>query len=633
VSARLAVWNLRVDDMGGMPFARTRAGAFLDLVALAAEKDFAPVALMALLKHPFCRLGLTAIEMRRGAQALELAAFRAPYFGNGLDGIATAIDQAHARSWQHSAVRRMREDDWQAARDLVDRLQSAFAPITAQSASSKPVSVQALAAAHYAAAENLVRTTEAADGSVLRQGEAGEWATQFFASLIDPNLSAPQMPAAEYPDFYRTLVAEKNIRPRTAPHPRLSICDPFEARLQQADLVILGALNEATWPRAADPGPWLNRPMRQTLGLPAPEERIGQSAHDFTSLLAAPRVALTRAAKVDGAPTVPSRWLLRLQALVAGMKLELKSEKPWLAWAQARSAIGNVQPVPAPEPRPLLAARPRKLSVTAIETWIANPYGIFARHILGLDVLPALGAPPSASLRGQIAHEVLGRFAQKYPQALPGDVAGALTAVAQQVFADYTGNPRVAAFWSQRFVRFAQWFAETEGSRRAGMTATLAEVSGKLVLASPGGPFTLTARADRIDVGPRGLVITDYKTAQGVKELATKALDGRSPQLPLEAAIAAGNGFANVPRVPVAQLRYISTSGGEPPGQDIPVGADDVAALAAAALDGLTRLIAVFDKEATPYKAIRRARFQYKYDDYAHLARVAEWSADSGEEE
>jgi ATP-dependent helicase/nuclease subunit B len=44
-------------------------------------------------------------------------------------------------------------------------------------------------------------------------------------------------------------------------------------------------------------------------------------------------------------------------------------------------------------------------------------------------------------------------------------------------------------------------------------------------------------------------------------------------------------------------------------------------------------LIAAFDRDATPYKAIRRARFQYKYDDYAHLARVAEWSAETDEED
>jgi ATP-dependent helicase/nuclease subunit B len=341
---------------------------------------------------------------------------------------------------------------------------------------------------------------------------------------------------------------------------------------------------------------------------------------------------LTRAVKVDGAPTVASRWLLRLEALVAGLKLDLKPEKPWQAWAQARSTIKDVKPVSAPAPRPPLALRPRKLSVTNIETWIANPYGIFARHILGLDPLPALGAPPPPSLRGQINHEVLGHFAQKFPKALPADVVCELLAAATDVFADYTGNPRVAAFWAQRFARFAQWFAETEAARRAKVSATQAEVSGKLVLEGPAGPFTLTARADRIDIGQRGLVITDYKTAQGVKELATKANDGRAPQLPLEAAIALAAGFANVPAAQVSELRYISTSGGEPPGQDILV-TQDVAALAAAAQDGLIRLIAAFDRDATPYKAIRRARFQYKYDDYAHLARVAEWSAETDEED
>ena len=35
---------------------------------------------------------------------------------------------------------------------------------------------------------------------------------------------------------------------------------------------------------------------------------------------------------------------------------------------------------------------------------------------------------------------------------------------------------------------------------------------------------------------------------------------------------------------------------------------------------------------ATPYMALRRARFDYRYDDYEHLARVAEWSV-PGEDE
>ena len=631
VSTRLAVWGLRVDDMGGEPFARTPVGSFLDLVAAAVEKQFEAVALMALIRHPLCRLGLPREQFRRGAQALELAVFRAPYFGKGLQEATTALQHAQSRTWQHKAVRRLTPEDWQAAQEVLQRLHQAFEPMV-EAARLQQASLQSLARAHVQAALALSVTGDADSSDALQHGEAGEWASQFFAGLIDPSMPAPALSARDYPDFYRTLVADKRIRP-VATHPRLRICDPFEARLQQADVVVLGALNEGTWPKAADPGPWLNRPMRKALGLPAPEETIGGAAHDFGALLLAPRVVLTRAAKVDGAPTVDSRWLLRLQALVDGMGLSLEPEQPWLAWAQQRSAIAKVQPVRVPEPRPPVSARPRTLSVTAIEKWIANPYAIFARSILGLEPLPLLGAPPAPSLRGQVIHDALGRFAQRFPGKLPPDVARQLTALAQEVLADYLGNPRIAAFWVPRFERFAEWFAETEAARRRGLTRTTSEVKGKLALSAPAGPFSLTARADRIDIGQGGLIITDYKTAQGVQSLATRATEGRAPQLPLEAAIAAAGGFDGVPAGAVKDLRYISTSGGEPPGQDIALKVDDVASLGEEALAGLRRLVAAFDQEATPYRAMRRLKFNYDYDDFAHLARVAEWQAETEEED
>jgi ATP-dependent helicase/nuclease subunit B len=158
-------------------------------------------------------------------------------------------------------------------------------------------------------------------------------------------------------------------------------------------------------------------------------------------------------------------------------------------------------------------------------------------------------------------------------------------------------------------------------------------VKGKLRLDAPAGPFDLTARADRIDICPAGLVITDYKTAQGVSSLATRAAEGQAPQLPLEAAIAAAGGFEAVPAGVVKALRYISTSGGEPPGQDIALRVDDVALLGKEALEGLKRLVAAYDREATPYRAMRRLKFKYDYDDFAHLARVAEWQAETEEED
>jgi len=215
----------------------------------------------------------------------------------------------------------------------------------------------------------------------------------------------------------------------------------------------------------------------------------------------------------------------------------------------------------------------------------------------------------------------------------PTDFKGQVSLV-QEVLTGYMGDPRIAAFWAPRFGRFAEWFAATETARRAGVSKTVAEAQGELVLEAPAGPFVLTARADRIDVSASGLIITDYKSSQTLDNLRRQAEQGSAPQLPLEAAIAAAGGFSQVPAAAVAGLRHISTSGGEPPGQEIAIDGDPMAR-ARTAQDGLARLIAQFDRESTPYRALRRARFQhkYKYDVYAHLARFAEWSDADDEEE
>ncbi len=375
--------------------------------------------------------------------------------------------------------------------------------------------------------------------------------------------------------------------------------------------------------------------MRAELGLPAPEERIGEAAHDFTSLLGAEQVYLTRAGKIDGVPTVPSRWLIRLQVLLRGVAPAADAAPPWLAWAEQRNrSPGPARPLPAPEPRPAVALRPRQLSVTDIEKWLANPYAIFAARILGLQRLPDLMRLPDAALRGQIVHQALSRFARRFPEALPEDTAAELKACAQAALLDLTGSPRVAAFWAPRLERFAAWFAETEPARRRAIRKSYAELDGKLVLQGPAGPFTLRARADRIDVGADGLIITDYKTSASLESLLRNAKAGRAPQLPLEAAIAAAGGFPELPAQPVAALRYISAAGGKPPGleEDLDLNPAAVTELANEARAGLDHLIAQFDRPETPYRALRRPRFRYDYDDFAHLARVAEWAIESDEE-
>jgi ATP-dependent helicase/nuclease subunit B len=211
-------------------------------------------------------------------------------------------------------------------------------------------------------------------------------------------------------------------------------------------VVVLGGLNEGTWPAEADPGPWFSRPMRRDFGLPAPERRIGLAAHDFAQAFAAPELYLTRATRVEGTPTVPSRWLLRIEALlgVLGLKEALFEAGPdWAAWAEALDRPARQVEMAPPEPRPPLAARPRKLSVTRIETWMRDPYGLYARHVLGLKALDPIDADPGAAERGILIHRALERYLAAYPEDLPEDPVAALVAEGEAAFEAVRAKPGV----------------------------------------------------------------------------------------------------------------------------------------------------------------------------------------------
>jgi ATP-dependent helicase/nuclease subunit B len=630
VVIRLASWGIRVDDSAGRPLRKTLPGAFLDLIAEVLVTDFAPAELMSLLKHPLTRLGLQAGPMRRAARLLELAAFRRPYLGRGFDGIEAALEAG--------APGRLSAPQLEAARDLVARLQAAFQPWIDLARGGERLPLASFAAAHGRMAEVLATPAddEVEPVSPVWQEEAGEALTALFAGLVDPSRPAISLTPSQYADVWRVLVANETVRPRIPVHPRLFIWGPLEARLQQPDVLILGSLVEGTWPQIADPGPWLDRGMRKRLALPAPEEEIGRAAHDFASFMGSRTVVLTHAAKVSGTPTVPSRWLQRLDALLGSidMRKMLEPTEPWLAWARARDAAGARPRARAPAPRPAHELRPRRVSVSEVETWLANPYALYARRILKLQPLPPLGREPGPQERGTMLHSALSRFAETYPDALPTDIAGELMLLADDVVKDMTGVPRVAAFWLPRLERFARWFATTEPARRRGVTHIAAEVVARHMFDAPGGPFELRARADRIDVTNAGAIVTDYKT--GAAPTAKKMEAGFAPQLPLEAALLRAGAFTGIEPMPITALRYIRASGGEPPGREDVV-ADDptkIEALATSAFTNLGHLIATYDNPDTPYPATRKSGFIYAYDDYAHLARVQEWlGADDDEEE
>ena len=75
----------------------------------------------------------------------------------------------------------------------------------------------------------------------------------------------------------------------------------------------------------------------------------------------------------------------------------------------------------------------------------------------------------------------------------------------------------------------------------------------------------------------------------------------------------------------VAALEFWRLTGGNPPAEVKGVKADPMAA-AAAARDGLLRLVAAFDLPDTAYQSVPDPEFAPRFSDYAHLARVKEWS-------
>jgi ATP-dependent helicase/nuclease subunit B len=610
VAAELRRWEIEIDDSAGTPLATTPPGTFLRLVAEAVAQAFAPIPLLALLKHPLAALGAAPATLRRQARTFEMDVLRGPRPAPGLESLRVP---AHRR--------------------LIDALDAATAPLAACHARSL-VPFPELLAAHVQAAEALAASDEDRGDRLLWAGEAGEAAAAFVAEAMEAGAALGEVAPDSYAALFDALIGTRVVRPRYGTHPRLSIWGLLEARLQQADLMILSGLNEGTWPPDGEADPWMSRPMRRDFGLPAPERRIGQTAHDFAQACAAPEVVLTRAERVDGTPTVPARWLVKLEKILAKFEIILSIDEAaqYLRWQEDLDRAPLVARVDSrPAPCPPLLARPRRLSVTQVETWMRDPYSIYARHVLGLRELDPVDAAPDRADYGTIIHRTLDDFVRRFPDVLPLDAYEQLCALGRARFDEEGVKPGVRAFWWPRFERIARWFVASEIGRRIGIESITSEITGKLTLNGPAGAFLLTGTADRIDRFVDGrLRIFDYKT--GAVPTAKEVAAGFAPQLPLEAAIAEAGGFDGIPGAPVAELAFLRLTGSEPAGEIKPASKDtDPSTLAAEARAGLQGLVDHFDRADTPYEARPAPAFAPRYSPYEHLARVKEWASADGE--
>lgn len=617
VAAELRRWGIEIDDSAGQPLAATAPGGFLRLIAAMVAGDFAPAPLLSVLKHPLAAAGLSTAALRRETRLMERLVLRGPRPAPGIEGLRHALE----------GRRHVYPDSVDAVASLLDRLEAIVAPLVTLY-SGGPCAVDTLLEAHIQVAEGLAATDAEAGVARLWSGDAGEMLAQFVAELREAAALLEPVPATAYAALLDALMAGATVRPRFGRHPRLAILGLLEARLQHADLVVLGGLNEGVWPPEPQPDPWLSRPMREAFGLPPPERRIGLTAHDFVQAFAAPEIVLTRAGKTDGQPTVPSRWLNRLDAVLRGAGMQDALSAPTSEWQGLLTLLNaptRAIAIPAPAPCPPVSARPGRLSVTQIEAWMRDPYTIYARHILQLKPLDPLDADPGAAERGTFIHAALDGFVSEFPDILPADAFERLLGFGERAFGDALARPTVRAFWWPRFLRIARWFVALEAERRARLAGSASEIGGSLSIDRADGSFELRAVADRIDrLAAGGYEIIDYKT--GASPPQTEVDLGFAPQLALEAAILRAGGFDDLPAGPVHGLSYWRLGGGRPPGEEKPLKGDPEA-LAEMALAGLRALVAAFDDPATPYEATPRPAWAPRFNDYAHLARIQEWSS------
>ena len=631
VAAELRRFGIEADDSGGTPLAATPPATLLRLMLESVFRPGDAVPILAMLKHPLLCAGMARAAARAAAETVDLVALRG---GAGrpdisalvaaFDGYLAAFAEAQRRPfwWKRLGARRIED-----ARALLAAVEAALGPLAALR--GEKVRLHDIARATVVAFEALGC---AAPGNLreLYKGDAGDALAAFLRALLAVE-SDLEIEAREWPDVLAALIAGEAVKPSQAGDPRIAIWGALEARLQSVDTLVLGGLNEGSWPRKAEPDRFMSRFMKAGMELEPPERRIGQAAHDFFMAFGAEKLVLTRAARAGDAPALPSRWLQRLQTLGGDAALGDARARgaALLDWTRGLDRADPVPFAPRPQPKPPLDLRPKSFSVTEVETLRRDPYAVYARRILRLDPLEPLKRDPGAAERGTLFHDIVHGFALAGIDPAAPDAEARLLEIGREKFDAGGLPPDIDAVWWPRFARMAGRFIVWERTR-LDVVRRLAEARAAPVAVGATGA-TLSGRADRIDLLPAGMAdIIDFKTGSSPSKAQAHTL--LSPQLALEGALLMHGAFTDAgPRTP-AELAYVRMkANGEVDEESIldyrkqPKSAVELSTEAWARLE---RLIAHYGSEEAGY--LSRALPFREGDtggDYDHLARVREWSA------
>lgn len=603
VSAALDRWNVIPDDSAGRPLPLTAPGRFLRHVAALIGETVTVEALLTLLKHPLTHSGAERGPHLLNTRELELHLRRfGPPFPTPTDLTKWAGEDARRQVWVA----------W--LNDVLEATEP-----------SGPRPLSSYVEQHLSIATLLAGGPDAPGAGELWEKEAGREAWRWMSALRGEAAHGGVVTAFDYASIVKGVLQRGEVREAVGTYPNIMIWGTLEARVQGADLVVLGGLNEGTWPEAPTADPWLNRAMRLEAGLLLPERRIGLSAHDFQQAIAAPKVVLTRAIRSAEAESVPARWLNRLTNLMAGVSEDSRTALAdmrqrgdhWLRLAaKIEAPDGGEDPQERPCPRPPVDARPKQLSITEVQTLIRDPYAIYAKHVLRLRPLDPLRQQPDAPLRGTVLHKVLERFVKAEPSTDFATAREQLINLAETVLAAEAPWPATRRLWMARIDRFADWFVAEELIRQSQASKSVLEQRAAQDFADVG--LTLTGKIDRVDLTRDGAaVVYDYKTGKPPGKAQQQHFD---KQLSLTAALVERGAVTDLPATQIAETVYIGL-GSNPAEERHPW---DTSATEAVLADFL-RLIGAYRHLSRGYSSRRAMEKQEDKGDYDHLARFGEW--------
>lgn len=628
IAEELRRFDIEVDDAAGTPLFQSAAGRLARLALNAAVTQFAPLDLMALLQSRAVCLGGERADVARASGLIDLGLLRGQRPAVGLSGLRVAL-ASNVDGRTKRPARRLSASDGEAIAGLLDRLDAAMAPLSAL-LQRKKIHAAELAVAIGASVDALVNGATALPPGMA---EMRTWSAE-LAVLAD---EGPSFPPATLDAVLAALMGGSKV---TSPVPKredIAIWGRLEARLMNPDLMILAGLNEDIWPEPADPGPWLSRGMRLAAGFEPPEKQQGQAAHDFEMGIGNAKVILAYAERRGTSPALPSRLLQRLAAFVGTSTMRTMTARGQRYLDLARAVdLAPIDPVPAarPLPRPPADKRPKKLSVTEVETLFRSPYDIYAKHVLGLRKLPPLGEAPDARERGSMIHDVFDRFVSQGHAFSAGNAHATLMRMAEAAFSGLDAIGERRDIWLKRFERAAEEFLAYERNRDPQVAVRFAEVEGSWTL--PIG-FVLTGKADRIDQLRDGtLEILDFKTGSIPSPKAMKAFE--APQLLLEAAMAEAGAFPVVMAAAASALTYVKIGLGPEAlvaspfkpreGLSVPEAAEEVSRR----LQGHVEALLLSDERVMAARIRPDVARRYR-GDYDHLARTDEWTIAAGEDE